>query len=71
VLSAELVAVPPVENITVEGGSGLVIVDFMPGTVSGGGRIRLTPELGANGRTILSWNCEGSISPQHLPQSCR
>jgi hypothetical protein len=70
-LSDELFAGPPVDFLVVEGGSGVVVVDFVPGTVSGGGQVRLTPNLAPDGRTILSWDCAASILPQHLPPSCR
>lgn len=61
--------VPPAASITIEPGTGIVVVTFVPGAMPEDGLLWLQPEPTGDGG--LAWRCGGSIAPRHLPEACR
>ena len=60
---------PPVAAITVEAGTGTIVIEFAPGSFPGDGQLWLEPQ--AQGAGDLIWQCGGSIEPRYLPALCR
>ncbi len=57
------------DAIIVEPVTGVITIRFVDDAVPGGGELRLTPNVDAQG--AIDWRCSATLADKHVPAACR